>query len=463
MFINVLKLTWLSWAVVFTSTLCIAQNKHNAELHEYLNQAAYLLKEGGQWKAENKDYNAAEAWSPRYFGYTFKQGLNPNTLLIRISGYLPQKAEWVVYWDGFYTWDYAKQKAIYQSVNPEGALARGESETIKENELTLVFTITSPDGKIEKHKDVERFVNGQIVSSSFKYQNNKWANNNSMTWTRLEQPRGTLSFLTTRDGNFEIYSMDADGNNLKNLTCNKALDFGSSWSPDGKYILFYSDRDGRKNIYRMDADGKNPVRITKDSGQHFLPEWSPDGEKIVYVAEQGGKSRDLYIMNKDGSGVLQLTNNDLYEESPSFSPDGKKIVFTRQLREPDDTAHAANGEIFIMNADGSDAKRLTNKKGYDSGPRFSPDGSKIAFYGPDEKGNFELFIMNADGTGMINLTQDPLEDYSPEWSPDGNWIAYSRGTSANYDAWAIHIETGIKFRLTTNPKRDESPVWKPVN
>ena len=70
-------------------------------------------------------------------------------------------------------------------------------------------------------------------------------------------PSGVLSFLTTRDGNFEVYSMTADGKNVTNLTNNKSLDFWSSWSPDGKYILFYSNRDGNNKIYKMDADGKN--------------------------------------------------------------------------------------------------------------------------------------------------------------------------------------------------------------
>lgn len=75
-------------------------------------------------------------------------------------------------------------------------------------------------------------------------------------------PSGTLSFLTTRDGNFEIYSMTTNGKNITNLTNNKALDFWSSWSPNGKFILFYSNRDGNNEIYRMDADGKNPINLS---------------------------------------------------------------------------------------------------------------------------------------------------------------------------------------------------------
>jgi len=274
-------------------------------------------------------------------------------------------------------------------------------------------------------------------------------------------PSGTLSFLTTRDGNFEIYSMTADGKKITNLTNNKALDFWSSWSPNGKFILFYSNRDGNNEIYRMDEDGKNPINLSNHPSNDYLPEWSPDGNKIAFTSDRDHKSREIYTMNKDGSEVVRVTENEFFEEVPTWSVDGTKILFTRQIKEKDDTSHAANGEIFIMDADGTNEKRLTFKKGYDSGAKFSPDGKRIAFYGPTEDKNFELFIMNSDGSNVINLTNDVLEDYSPSWSPDGKWIAYSSGTSEQYDVWVINVETRVKIRLTNVPKRNETPVWRP--
>ena len=274
-------------------------------------------------------------------------------------------------------------------------------------------------------------------------------------------PTGVLSFLTTRDGNFEIYTMTADGKNVTNLTNNKAFDFWSSWSPDGKYILFYSNRDGNNEIYRMDADGKNSINLSNHPSNDFQPDWSPDGKKIVFTSDRDHKSREIYTMNIDGSDITRITINDLFEEVPTWATDGSKILFTRQIKEPGDTSHAANGEIFIIDAGGKNEKQLTFKKGFDSGAKFSPDGKKIAFYGPTEGQNFELFIMNSDGSNIINLTNDILEDYSPSWSPDGKWIAYTSGTSVQYDVWLINVETRKKIRLTTEPKRNETPVWRP--
>lgn len=282
---------------------------------------------------------------------------------------------------------------------------------------------------------------------------------NSATETN---PTGVLSFLTTRDGNFEVYSMNADGKNVLNLTNNKSLDFWSSWSPTGKQILFYSNRDGNNEIYRMDADGKNQQNLSNHPSNDYLPTWSPNGTSIVFTSDRDHKKREIYTMNSDGTNILRLTYNESFEEVPTWSIDGERILFTRQIIEPGDSSHAANGEIFIMDKNGKNERRLTNKAGFDSGAKFSPDGRKIAFYGPNEKKNFEIFIMNADGSDVVNLTQDELEDYSPSWSPDGNWIAYSSGTPDQYDVWIIHVITRKKIRLTNEPKRNETPVWRPT-
>ncbi|MGK2863435.1 MAG: hypothetical protein ACSLE0_16000 [Chitinophagaceae bacterium] len=274
-------------------------------------------------------------------------------------------------------------------------------------------------------------------------------------------PPGILSFLTTRDGNFEVYSMTSDGKNVVNLTNNKALDFWSSWSPDGKFILFYSNRDGNNEIYRMDFDGTNQFNLSNHPSDDNLPSWSPDGKRIVFTSTRDHKSREIYVMDADGNNVIRMTTNEVFEEVPTWSPNGRSILFTRQIKEKGDTSHAANGEIFIMNAESGNERRLTNRQGYDSGAKFSLDGKKIAFYGQTEEKNFEIFLMNPDGSEIVNLTNDILEDYSPAWSPDGQWISYTSGNPSQYDVWLIHIKTGKKIRLTSEPKRNETPVWRP--
>ena len=129
-----------------------------------------------------------------------------------------------------------------------------------------------------------------------------------------DAPTGALTFLTTRDGNFEIYKMTADGKNAENLTNNKAVDFWSSWSPDAEHIIFYSNRDGNNEIYRMNEDGTNLVNLSNHPSHEYLPTWSPDGKKIVYNAYVGPGSDTelgLWMMNADGTGATLLLNRAL--------------------------------------------------------------------------------------------------------------------------------------------------------
>jgi TolB protein len=444
--------------------VAVAQNKQPVALEFFRQHVEFLLQEGGKWKATNKDHDPKEEWSANYFGYEYKKGINANTLHLKITGYFPKKSQWLVFWDGFYTWDHQKQKVIYQSVNTEGAIATGESESVSENEMTLVFNIISPDGKTEKHKDIEKLVNNSIESNSFKLKANKWEPNNSMTWTKLEQPTGNLTFMSTRDGNWEIYSMDTRGENLKNLSCSKAADYMFSYFPKSNRFVYYSNRDGNDEIYIMSADGKKQTNISNHPSGDRVATVSPTGNHILFLSDRDSKDGEIYIMDTLGNDVKRLTTNDLFEDLPVFSPDGKKILFTRTLVEKADSNSKTiyNGEIFLMNLDGTNEVRLTNRPGGDGGAQISPDGSKVAFHGRSSAGKLDIHIMDIDGKNIVNITNDEMEDYSPSWSPDGKWIAYTSGDSKNYDVWIIHLETKIKTRLTTHPKRDESPVWQPV-
>jgi TolB protein len=271
-------------------------------------------------------------------------------------------------------------------------------------------------------------------------------------------PGGRISFVSNRDKNYEVYVMDTDGGNARNLSRHEKLDYWSSWSSDKRFLLFYSNRDGNNEIYRMNADGNEQVNLSHHAASDNLPELSPDDRRILFMSDRDHKEREIYVMQADGSQVQRLTHNELFEESPHWSPNGKHILFTRQLMEGD-SGKVSNGEIFIMKADGTGARRLTRKPGYDSGARFSPDGKLIAFYGKGENGWYDIYLMDKEGRNIRNLTNDEMEDYSPTWSPDGKWIAYTGGAKNNYNIWIIHMATGKKFQVTSLPGRHETPVW----
>jgi hypothetical protein len=171
-------------------------------------------------------------------------------------------------------------------------------------------------------------------------------------------------------------------------------------------IAFASNRDGNTEIYVMNADGSNQVNLTNNAGNDFNPAFSPDGSKIAFASDRDG-NQEIYVMNADGSNQVNLTNAAGDDFNPAFSPDGSKIAFT--------STRDGNAEIYVMNADGSNQVNLTNTAGDDFNPAFSPDGSKIAF-ASFRDGNTEIYVMNADGSNPTRRTfTDPFTDTSPSW------------------------------------------------
>jgi Tol biopolymer transport system component len=139
-----------------------------------------------------------------------------------------------------------------------------------------------------------------------------------------------------------------------------------AWSPDGTKIAFHSDRDGNWEIYVMNADGSGQTRLTNHPGEDSYPDWSPDGTHLIFSSETIGYS-DIYVMNADGTGLIQLTDNPEPEYDPAWSPDGSMIAFSRAVDKDPRRAH-----IYLMQADGSGQTQITNTAASDWMPVWQP-------------------------------------------------------------------------------------------
>jgi TolB protein len=266
---------------------------------------------------------------------------------------------------------------------------------------------------------------------------------------------GKIAFHTNRDGNLEIYTMNADGTGQTNRTNNPASDGQPAWSPDGTKIAFATDRDGTGHeIYTMNADGTSPTRLTNNTATDWSPAWSPDGTKIAFTSFRDG-NYEIYAMNADGTGQTRLTNNTAADGDPAWSPDGTKIAFFTDDGDP---------EIYTMTADGSRRTRLTDNTAVDWMPAWSPDGTKIAFArgSGGGTGTYEIYTMNADGTGQTRLTNNSADDYWPAWSPDGTKIAFQR-SGVNNEIYTMNADGTSETRLTTNTAIEGHPDWQPVH
>jgi hypothetical protein len=160
-------------------------------------------------------------------------------------------------------------------------------------------------------------------------------------------------------------------------------------------IVFHSERDGDFEIYSMDADGSNLVQLTDNAGDDLFPAVSADGQLIAFTSNRDG-SLDIYTMRSDGSNLVQVTNGGAADRTPAWSPEGTRLAFTRSV--------GGIGDIYTIRIDGTDLRRLTNTPFQDIEPAWSPDGLKIA-YTNDEDGAEDIYTMNAaDGSNKTNLT-----------------------------------------------------------
>jgi Tol biopolymer transport system component len=177
---------------------------------------------------------------------------------------------------------------------------------------------------------------------------------------------------------------------------------------------------------------------------------SPETARIAFTAtgwSVKGASEEIFLMNADGTGITPISNSRGDDRSPAWSPDGVKIAFSSE--------RDGNSEIYVMNANGSDQTRLTDSPGQDLYPAWSPAGDRIAF-SSDRDGNNEIYVINADGSNPTRLTSNDSQDDYPDWSPDGNTIVFSSFGGGHAGIYTMNAD-GTDYRLLVggplhNPK-----------
>ena len=266
----------------------------------------------------------------------------------------------------------------------------------------------------------------------------------------LPGENGKIAFASTRDGNREIYVVNADTTGLARLTNDPSVDTDPAWSSDGTRIAFTSTRTGGDEIYLMNADGTGQTRLTSAPGSDSNATWSPLGRNIAFASTRDGDA-DIYVMNEDGTGQAPLTSNGVADANPSWSPDGASIAF-RSERD-------GNSEIYVMKVDGTAVVRLTFNSALDVSPAWSPDGKSIAWASLRD-GNYEIYVMNADGTDQRRLTRNLDVDLDPAWSPNGKLIAFTSSRDGNNEIYVMNADGSNQTRLTTDANEDTTPDWQ---
>ena len=252
----------------------------------------------------------------------------------------------------------------------------------------------------------------------------------------------------------DLYVMQADGTGRVLIAPGSAEGGGYNWSPDGSMIAFTpSGLFGDvfiQELWVMGADGSNPRRLAAEGSS---PTWAPDSRRIAY--ERDGQIR---VINVDGSGDDRLTNQRFGASQPAWSPVGGRIAFLTAIDEPPN--RPADRHIFVMNPDGSGLEDLSRGRGDDDRPTWSPDGSKIAFLVSEGGEGSEVGIMNPDGSGRTNLTRTPGFDFDPAWSPDGSRIVFSRSEDDGSEIYVMNVDGSSQTNISNRRGSEETaPSW----
>jgi Tol biopolymer transport system component len=247
----------------------------------------------------------------------------------------------------------------------------------------------------------------------------QWKGENLTNLTKSEENEWTPRFSPLNDkivftsyfalnDNYDIFIMDIDGSNKKNITNTSWYEKYPQFSPDGSFIIYQAWQKGKMEIFIINILEENKINLTRGPNSHDIISHgnsiSPDGQKIVFTSERNG-NRDIYIMNSNGTNQIQLTTNLANDYEPIFSSEGSLILFT--------TERDGNKEIYSMTSEGKNKKNLSKNIEDDWNPRFYPDNKKVVFQslrnGPK---NWEIYIMNIDGNNQMNVSNYSGTDYS---------------------------------------------------
>lgn len=253
----------------------------------------------------------------------------------------------------------------------------------------------------------------------------------------------------------ELFVMDYDGYEPRQLTADGFLNLMPRWSPDRRFLVFTTYRN--RNTQDIDmielATGKRWTLVAQ-GGLNITPVLSPDGNALAYASSHEGNA-ELYRLDTRTKAVQRLTTNAAGDLSPSWSPSGREIAFTSD--------RGGGPQIFLMTADGSNVRRLTFDGDYNAAPAWSPRGNWIAYVCRTPKKEYKLCVITPDGQKHLQLTTGLGVDDSPSWSPDGRHLVFSSTVDGKSQIYMINADGKDLERITFTGTHNSAPSWSPAS
>lgn len=261
-----------------------------------------------------------------------------------------------------------------------------------------------------------------------------------------------IYYISTRGGADEVWVMDWDGNNQKQLTNLRSLSIMPTVSPDGSRIAFTTYAKGTPRIMMINTDTGRPLSFyNQEASLNTTPSFTPDGKQIYYASSAAGLAQ-IFAANIDGQGFRRITHRDAICVEPKVNPkNGNLVLFV---------SGPGAQQIYRMNAEGADVQRVTNGEGEASNPSWSPDGQKMAFSWTRgyAKGEWNVFVMDIGSGQYIQLTHGEGKNENPVWAPDGRHLVFTSTRSGRPQIYTM-LADGSQVKQLTQQGSNRYPVW----
>lgn len=295
-------------------------------------------------------------------------------------------------------------------------------------------------GKIEKHRSLMHRIGNEVISTL--------TGHKGMFLSKL-------AFVGTSSGHKEIYISDYDGHNARQITSDRNIALSPAWSPQGDKITYSSLKDGGHMLFITDISTGKVRRISARKGLNIGAAWAPDGRKLALTLTHKGNP-DIYAIDLTGKIIDRLTYYWPIDGEPAFSPDGKKIAFVSD--------RSGSPQIYVKDLITGKERRLTFGSDmligrYNTSPAWS-SLDRIAFSGMiDEQIN--IYTMDSDGSNLRRLTHNQRKNEEPCWSADGRYIVFSSNRDGGYHLYIMNANGQNQKRITSSEGEETSPSWSP--